>query len=68
MESYGMGRKVTSGGNTGESHSEEMILSQALKDEKTLTECVLNSKNSMCKGPGVRLHLSMGLNVRPLCH
>ena len=41
---------------------------QALKDEKTLTECVLNSKNSMCKGPGVRLHLSMGLNVRPLCH
>jgi len=51
MESYGMGRKVTSGGNTGESHSEEMILSQALKDEKTLTECVLNSKNSMCKGP-----------------
>ena len=25
MESYGMGRKVTSGGNTGESHSEEMI-------------------------------------------
>ena len=22
----------------------------------------------MCKGPGVRLHLSMGLNVRQLCH
>ena len=41
-------------------------LSQALKDEKTLTtqsegQCVLNSKNSMGKGPGVRLHLRMGL-------
>ena len=41
-------------------------LSQALKDEKMLTtqsegQCVLNSKNSMCKGPGVRLHLRMGL-------
>ena len=48
-------------------------LSQALKDEKTLItqsegQRVLNSKNSLCKGPGVRLHLRMGLNVRQLCH